>query len=351
MITFEDVVKAYYTCRNNKRNTYSALNFEINLEENLLELYEEIVAREYKPSRSICFVVRHPKYREVWAAQFRDRVVHHIIFNEINPYWSKRWSADTCASIVGRGVLYGANRLHNHIRSYTENWTQEKWYIKADLANFFNSIDKDILWGLLEPSLSSNCVRYLAHKVLYNNPTENGIYLSSKEVSNKIPKRKRLSLAGHNKGLPIGNHTSQIFANVLLNELDQYIKRVLRVPKYVRYVDDLVMLAPSREQACEYLSAVKEFAPSIGVSFNTKKCFIHRINRGVHFVGHSFYPHRWVPLKDTVDRSLERLYTHPESIDSYISLFDQSKNSYNLIKNTLEATGLDTRVNWREINE
>ncbi|HBO82067.1 MAG TPA: reverse transcriptase, partial [Cupriavidus sp.] len=136
------MVAAYFDCRRRKRNTHSALVFEQRLERNLRDLHDELMDGSYKPGRSICFVVTRPKPREVWAADFRDRVVHHLLYNQIAPRFHASFIADSCACIPGRGTLYAAERLEAKVRSITQNWVHPAWYLKCDLANFFVSIDK-----------------------------------------------------------------------------------------------------------------------------------------------------------------------------------------------------------------
>jgi RNA-directed DNA polymerase len=138
-------VQAYFDCREHKRNTYTALDFELSLERNLYQLYEDLAGGTYKPGSSICFVVIRPKPREVWAAGFRDRVVHHLLYNRIAPRFERTFIADSCACIEGRGTLYAVKRLERKIRSITENWSRPAYYLKCDIANFFVSIDKRIL--------------------------------------------------------------------------------------------------------------------------------------------------------------------------------------------------------------
>ena len=142
-------MQAYFDCRRAKRSSESALRFEIDLEHNLATLYDDLCADVYTPGRSICFVVTHPRPREVWAADFRDRIVHHLLYNHIAPAIHARFIADSCACIPGRGTLYGARRLEAMIRSQTQNWSRPGFYLKCDIANFFVSISKPILSELL----------------------------------------------------------------------------------------------------------------------------------------------------------------------------------------------------------
>ena len=120
---FSELVQAYYDCRRSKRNSASALAFEMDLERNLVELHSDLTAGTYRPGRSICFVVTRPKAREVWAAAFRDRVVHHLLYNHVAPRFYASFIADSCACIPGRGTLYAAKRLEAKIRSASQNWS------------------------------------------------------------------------------------------------------------------------------------------------------------------------------------------------------------------------------------
>ncbi|WP_425328325.1 reverse transcriptase [Pseudomonas nitroreducens] len=142
-------MQAYYDCRRSKRNSKSALAFEFNLERNIMQLHHELNTGAYQPGASICFVVTHPKHREVWAADFRDRIVHHLLYNHIGPRIERSFIVDSCACIKDRGTLYGAQRLEQKVRSITRNWKRRAFYLKCDLANFFVSLDKRVLEQLL----------------------------------------------------------------------------------------------------------------------------------------------------------------------------------------------------------
>jgi RNA-directed DNA polymerase len=143
--SFDELVQAYFDCRKNKRNSRSALEFEQDLERNLIKLRDDLLNGTYTIGQSICFVITHPKPREVWAATFRDRIVHHLTYNHIAPGIEAQFIADSCACIKGRGTLYAAQRLEHKIRSATQNWSVDCHYLKCDLANFFVSIDKNTL--------------------------------------------------------------------------------------------------------------------------------------------------------------------------------------------------------------
>lgn len=244
-LSFEDLVDAYFTCRENKRNTRSALAFEENLERNLIDLYHDLVDGSYTIGPSTCFVITRPKPREVWAANFRDRIVHHLLYNRVAPRFYASFIADSCACIPGRGTLYAARRLESKVRSITENWSKLAFYLKCDIANFFVSIDKRRLAAQLDERIHEPWWRALAHKILFHDPRVDVFVQGERERLALIPPHKSLFNQDADHGLPIGNLSSQFFANVYMNALDQHVKHVIGARHYIRYVDDFVLLHES----------------------------------------------------------------------------------------------------------
>tara|TARA_R100000306_G_scaffold62578_1_gene74223 strand:+ start:18686 stop:20041 length:1356 start_codon:yes stop_codon:yes gene_type:complete len=323
--SFTCLVQAYFDCRRTKRNSASALAFEERLEYNLRKLFDELQGGAYVPGMSICFVITRPKPREVWAAQFRDRIVHHLLYNSISDRFYRRFIADSCACIPGRGTLYGAQRLKAKIRSQTQNWSQKAFYLKADFSNFFVSIDKQVVWSLLEKRISESWWRYLAHLVLFHDPRKNYEYRGDPELLELVPPHKRLLNAPDWAGLPIGNLSSQFFANVLLNELDQHIKHVIHARHYVRYVDDFVLLHESAQWLNEALSQIERFLPSLNLELNPSKTILQPIERGVDFAGYVIKPWRMEVRRRTVNSALSRIEVMNrqdtfETINSYLGV-------------------------------
>ncbi|VFT61997.1 reverse transcriptase domain protein [Pseudomonas aeruginosa] len=221
----------------------------MDLERNLINLHEDLVAGSYRPGRSICFVVTRPKAREVWAAAFRDRIVHHLLYNHIGASIEAKFIADSCACIPERGTLYAAERLEAKVRSVTQNWRRPAHYLKMDLANFFVAIDKRVLTNQLVRLIDEPWWRRLALQVLWHDPRVDYEVRSRRGLFNKVPQHKRLTAQTAHLGLPIGNLSSQFFANIYLNDLDQFVKHQLRAKHYIRYVDDFLLLHDS-PQAC-----------------------------------------------------------------------------------------------------
>lgn len=330
---FPDLVQAYYDCRTHKRNTASALAFEVSLERNLTDLFEELKGRTYHPGKSICFVVTRPKPREVWAADFRDRIVHHLLYNHIAARFENRFIADSCACIVGRGTLYAAQRLESKVRSITRNWSRPAHYLKCDVANFFVNIDKRILWRQLERKINEPQWRWLAELVLFHDPRENFEWRGNPQNIEKVPAHKRLTSQDSHHGLPIGNLSSQFFANVYLDALDQFAKHQLRSRHYIRYVDDFVLLHESPQWLNNAYAQIREFLPQrLGIELNPRKTILQPIERGIDFVGQVILPWRRITRRKTFHQALLRIeQTHPDDLfkaaNSYYGLLRQASHS------------------------
>lgn len=331
---FADLVAAYFDCRRTKRNTTSALAFEQDLERNLATLYEELLAGAYRPGASICFVVTRPKAREVWAATFRDRIVHHLLYRQIAPRFEASFIADSCACIAGRGTLYAAQRLEHHVRGLTRNWSRQAWYLKCDLANFFVSIDKRILWQLLAAKINEPWWRELAHLVLFHDPRPDALIQSPPTLLARVPPHKRLQSQDADHGLPIGNLSSQFFANVYLDALDQHVKHRLHVRHYVRYVDDLVLVDSAPGPLRDALGDIATFLPErLGVELNPRKTVLQPVARGIDFVGHLLKPWRRTVRRRTFHAAVARLAGLPaddvfETTNSYFGMLRQASKSH-----------------------
>ncbi len=340
---FEVLVQAYYDCRKAKRNSNTALAFELSLERNLTNLYDELTTGTYTPGRSICFVITHPKPREVWAADFRDRIVHHLLYNHIVDRFHRSFIHDSCACIPERGTLYAATRLESKIRSITHNWSKPAHYLKCDLANFFVSIDKRILQQLIHEKVTEPWWRQLADLVLMHDPRQNYELRCNPKLMARVPPHKQLALQAPEFGLPIGNLSSQFFANIYLNQLDQFIKHKLRAQHYIRYVDDFVILHESPQQLNAWLQQINEFLPArLNAKLNPSKTILQPVDRGVDFVGQVIKPWRRTTRRRVVKHAERVIATIDadhlfETANSYFGQLRQSSHSYNDRKRLVKA--------------
>ena len=332
--SFTELVQAYFDCRKSKRNSNTALAFEQNLERNLCRLDEELRSGTYQPGQSICFVITRPKPREVWAADFRDRIVHHLLYNRIAPRFYAKFIADSCACIPGRGTLYAAKRLESKVRSITQNWSKPAWYLKLDLANFFVSIDKRIVREQIAALITEPWWMALAETILFHDPRQDYKLRGSPEMLGLVPPHKRLTNQPAHLGLPIGNLSSQFFANILLDALDQFIKHRIGAQHYIRYVDDFLLLHESPQWLSEAKGHIEQFLELVlSLKINPSKTILQPIDRGVDFVGQVIRPWHRVTRRRTMGAALTRVSTIDadelyETANSYFGLLRQASHSH-----------------------
>jgi len=317
--------EAYYDCRKGKRNKPSAIEFEQNLEENLMALYWELQTGTWKPSPATVFAITRPKPREVWAAAFRDRIVHHLVYRAIGPMFEKTFIHDTCACIKGRGTLYGANRIAQHLRSATQNWTQPAFVLKADIANFFGSIRQADLFKMVERRVQNEFLLDLLEKLIFQDVRIGATINSDAAIMAQVPPHKSLINAAPGIGLPIGNLSSQFFANIYLDGMDQMIKRKLGHKHCVRYVDDLVIVHSSPAALIASADAIRDHLAGIGMKLAEHKTFIAPAEKGVDFVGHVIHPYRRSWRAKTHRQAIRNLTELPldglwQSCNSYLGL-------------------------------
>ncbi len=330
----EDLSNAYFDCRKTKRTKPASLSFELNLERNLIELYQDLIGGNYNIGQSICFAITRPKPREVWASTFRDRIVHHLLYNKIGQTFEKSFIVDSCACIKERGTLYASKRLEHKIRSATQNWSNNIYYAKADLSNFFIAINKNILFSLIEIKLAPGFWLDLTKKILFHDPRKNYSLRCAEKLLSLVPKHKRLSEQPEHLGLPIGNLSSQFFANIYMNELDQYVKHTLKAKHYIRYVDDFILLHDSPSWLNSALTEIESFLnENLAAKLNPKKTIIQPVDRGVDFVGQVIKPWRRTIRKKTKNLAISRIKeTHPNRLhltaNSYFGLFRQASHNH-----------------------
>ena len=324
-ITVAHLFEAYYECRRHKRTTRSALDFEVALERNLMDLLSELRDGIWWPAPATVFAITRPKPREVWAAQFRDRIVHHLVYRAINPLFEPAFIADSCACIKGRGTLYAAGRLEHHLRSATESWSKPVFVLKADIANFFGSIRHDVLFAMLARRVKDPTMLELCRRLVFQDVRRDAIVQDAAGTLARVPPHKSLFQTPSGIGLPIGNLSSQFFANVYLDPIDQMVKRRLKL-RYVRYVDDMVLVHPEPKVLLAAADAIRAHLAEIGLRLAEHKTFVAPAAKGIDFVGHVIRPHRRSARPKTHRAALARLATMPkedlpESATSYLGLF------------------------------
>lgn len=287
LFSYENIYRQYLACRRNKRNTASALEFESAQELNLLDLKDALEHRSYSPSRSVCFFIRKPKLREVFAAAFRDRVVHHVLVDHLQAIWEPLFIHDSYACRQGKGVHAGVSRLQTFIRRITANGTRKAWYLQLDIRNYFMSIDKQVLFDLLEPRIRDEDARWLTRLLVFHDCTADFLFKGDPALRDRVPPHKSLLGTGSGKGLPIGNLNSQFFANVYLDRLDQFVKHELKCRHYVRYCDDFVLLGETREQLVQWRDRIRcMLRDRLQLELNDRRERLRPLGDGVNFLGY-----------------------------------------------------------------
>lgn len=221
IIDFETLHAAYIKARRGKRYSDEALRFGCGLEEQLLQLQYELCSGTYRVGPYRAFTIREPKRRKIAALPFRDRVVQHALVAVIEPIWEARFIYDSYACRVGKGTHAGADRLTSFLRRAHQTWVST-YVLKADVRSYFASINHEVLRGLIHKRVACRETLRLISEIIDSWEPDSGT------------------------GIPIGNLSSQLFANIYLHELDKYTKHTLREHFYLRYMDDFVILSPDK---------------------------------------------------------------------------------------------------------
>lgn len=291
MFSFEEIYKAYLECRKSKRNSVNAIKFEVHLLDNLWEIYESVNSFNYKPKRYVYFFTSSPKLREVFASDFRDRVVHHLLVRDLEPIFEPLFIYDSYSCRKKKGTHLAISRLKRFVQNQ-----EYAYYLQLDIKSFFLNIHKNILFEEIRKSTSLRAkeklqrVLYLSNKIIFDDPTENYRFKGNKEQLKNFPKHKTLFHADKNRGLAIGNLTSQFFANIYLNGFDNFVKRRLKVKYYLRYVDDMVLLGRSKEELKKWKVEIETYLKEVLKLELRDLSFLKSTKDGIDFLGYVVKP-------------------------------------------------------------
>jgi hypothetical protein len=311
----EELFEAYEECRKNKRTTTSALDFEIDYEPALLKLCHEINTGSYQPDRMTTFILNEPVKREVFAADFRDRIVHHLVIKKLNPLFEKIFIYDSYACRTGKGTIFGIRRLDRFIRRCSRNYTRDCYVLKLDIQGFFMHIDRTILFNRLRDFIkrfyhhsNQSLLIDLCQKIINHDPTQNCKINGFKSDWDLLPRDKSLFHSPPHCGLPIGNLTSQIFANFYFNDFDHFIKKTLGLSYYGRYVDDFIIVHEEKEYLKNLVPKIKHFLfEHLRLTLHPKKIYLQHFSKGVPFLGAFIKPHRIYTQRRNTGRFYEAI--------------------------------------------
>ena len=311
MISAGNLTLAWRRARRNKTSKPYVIEFERNLEKNLVELHLELKNKSYVPRPLQTFVLRDPKTRKISKSHFRDRIVHHAVCLILEPIYDKIFITDCCANRKGKGTIYALKRFDKFKRKVSKNGTKigtisnndvRGYCLKADITHYFEEVNHEILLKILAKKINDADAMWLIKQIVKNSPY------------------------GDKKGMPLGNLTSQFFANIYLNELDYFVKHKLKVKFHIRYVDDFMILDESKEKLFELKEQINNFLKTnLKIELHPQKSRIIPLLKGVDFVGfRNFYHYRLLRKRNV--RSMEqKLKFFREDGIRFGSVFDSYK--------------------------
>ena len=322
----DNLISAFRKARKGKSKKNYVINFESNLERNIAILQRDLRLKKYLPSRLKKFIIRDPKTRTIHASVFRDRIVHHAIINLIQPIYEKIFIYDSFASRKSKGTHSAVERFESFVRKVSSNGRKIKnpfnnnsikgYVLKADIKHYFATIDHKVLINILRKKIND----------------ENFIGLIKIVLDNFETKYK-------GQGLPLGNYTSQFFANVYLNHLDYFVKHKLKAKYYIRYVDDFVILHKNKKVLEEYLDKITKYLRFLKLELHPDKSEIHALRNGITFLGYRiFYYYRLLRKRNIryFNRKLKEnieLYRRGEIDDKKLKGFLDGWNGYSSFAN------------------
>lgn len=282
------VHRAYIDARKHKATKDAHLEFSIDLYRNLFDLNQDLRTGRYKIMKSICFVVTRPKPREVFAASFRDRIVHHLVMKYLMPFWDMEFIRDAYSCRKGKGTQFGVLRCQEELTKHPNYFI-----VKGDIHGFFMNIDKVILEAFVQESIDTHFIEnqeiytalsWLCEEIIFNNPTSNCEIHGDPDLFNLIEPEKTLFLRPPHLGLAIGNLTSQWFAGKYMDGFDQEAYRRYGT-HYGRYVDDFWFIG-TKEECLEFIKWAREYLMhQLGLELHPNKIYIQPVYQGVKFTG------------------------------------------------------------------
>ena len=294
-LTFDKLLNAYYRAIKNKGNRKDVIKFSMDLETNLCNLLNELKSEKYVPGIYNTFRIYEPKERIIKSLPFKDRIVQQWYIEEfIKPYFIPRFIKENCACLEHKGTLYAVNLCQKYMRKMKRE-NGNYYVLKCDIKKFFYSIDKNILYSIMNSYIKDSKLLNLTHIFIFDD--EEG------------------------KGIPIGNYTSQFFANIYLDKLDKYIKEVLRIKYYVRFMDDFIILTNSKRESIYCLKRIKYYLnKNLKLELNNRTRYYPN-KMGIDFCGYRIFE-EYRLIRNKNKNKIRK------SVKAWNSLFLQHKLNY-----------------------
>ncbi len=305
--SLDNLLLSWQEFKAGKRGKPDVQNFERNLEDNLFQLRHELVNHTYTHQPYESFLIFDPKLRQIHKATVCDRIVHHAVFRNLYPLFDHTLIYDSYSCRIGKGTHRAVKRLENFTKGVSQNYRRPCYYLKCDIRKFFASVDHTILKDLLRRRVTD-------HNAL--------------KLLDQIIDSFQVNLA---KGLPIGNLTSQIFANIYLDNFDKFIKHQLKVRYYIRYTDDFVMVSDNKKYLEGLIPQMETYlSENLKLNLHPKKIFLNKLTRGIDFLGYVVLPYRQSLRTKAKNRMLRKL-------DGKIVKFTREEISLEKLKQTVSS--------------
>jgi len=309
IISLDNLLVAWKEFRNGKRSRKDVQVFEHNLMGNIFQLHEDLETKSYKHSKYTVFKISDPKPRVIHKATVRDRLFHHALYRTLYPFFDRKFIADSYSCRVNKGSHPALNRFREFFFKVSKNNTRTVWVLKCDIKRFFASIDHGILIGMLRESILDDSLIWVLSEVINSFDLSGG------------------------KGIPLGNLTSQLFANIYMDKFDKFVKHILRVEFYLRYADDFVFMSHNKNELVGSLPMIKEFLWEIlRLELHEDKTMLKTVASGIDFLGWVHFPDRRV-LRTATKRRMFRNIVYKdgdkETSQSYLGLISHG-NTYKL---------------------
>jgi RNA-directed DNA polymerase len=312
-VSFRDLHSAWRQARRGKKPSADQLTFESSWIDQLLDIQERLNTGRWHPSAPTCFIAKSPKAREIHAPAFADRVVHHLVVPHLEAIYEPTFIHDSYSNRVGKGTHAAVRRLQNFVHE-VHSGQGGGCYLQLDIRNFFASIHRPTLWTLIKKRMERTAisapVRQAVHALLNWPISKTGVNWACTEAERAaVPPHKRLENAAPGCGIAIGNLSSQFFANVYLDRLDQFVKHELKARRYIRYVDDFVLVHNEWEQLAEWHSAIIDFLRDdlrLSLKDGAK---LEPLPRGIDFLGYVVFPTHTVVRKRVIGHCRAKLAT------------------------------------------
>jgi retron-type reverse transcriptase len=305
IITIEKLLKAWQEFLRDKKDRKDVILFQAKLMDNIFDLHNDLKNKTYTHGGYIAFNISDPKPRIIHKATVRDRLLHHLIYQELYEYFDSKFIHDSYSCRLEKGTHKAINRFRDFHRKVSKNNTKTCFVLKCDIRKFFANIDHKILKKILEKHIKDKNILWLFSQVIDS--------FSSNPIG----------LAYGVKGLPLGNLTSQLLVNIYMNEFDQFVKRELKIKYYIRYADDFLILNDDKNYLEKSLLKISDFLKKkLKLNLHPDKVFIKTIASGIDFLGWVNFPHHRVLRTSTKRRMLKNMKNNSkiETIQSYLGM-------------------------------